>query len=63
MIRTAGTIDRAVELVAAALTWGHDCTVTVVRPKGTGRPTYAVSTTPGPEDAVERTTAPDAEPV
>lgn len=50
MRRAAGTVERACELVGAALVWGHSVTVTVVTPRVGGRPSYIVETTNGPEN-------------
>lgn len=42
MKRTVSTVERARELVGAALIWGHGCQVAVSTPRTGGRPTYTV---------------------
>ena len=53
MIRSAGNIERACELVGAALIWGHDVHVSIVAPLKGGRPTYAVHTVPRGQEGDE----------
>jgi hypothetical protein len=48
--RAAGTVERAAELVAAALTWQIDVQVTVITSKTGGRLSYVVETVDGPEN-------------
>lgn len=58
MRRSAGTVERACELVGAALVWGHNVHVTVTAPAKGGRPSYTVETIGAPQDEPERRVRP-----